>query len=241
MERRGRIGAPSPDAVLLVQLVGELVQHDVVPVVDVRGARHHAVPGQDHHVARPRFAQAGLRRLIGEAMRRSAPARHEIGRRIDQDGDEARVVVRLAVKEQHAGLRGDRDADLVGDRQAAAPFEALLGQEDLYVAQELLPILERQARRVGDVLLDDRAPLSGKGTASDGLSPPTFEPPEHGGAARLGRGAGPRQGVVKILPNVRDQLAIRRVVGRLDADARRTRLWCSSSACSGSGRAARSA
>ena len=75
--RRGKVGRAVARAVFLIELVRELVQHDVVAVVDVRGARQHAVPGQDHHVARPRFAQAGLRLLIGEASRRPPPARHE--------------------------------------------------------------------------------------------------------------------------------------------------------------------
>ncbi len=65
MERRGRIGRAVAGSVLLVQLVRELVQHDVVPVVNVGGAGQHAVPGEDHDVVRPGFTEPGLRRVFG--------------------------------------------------------------------------------------------------------------------------------------------------------------------------------
>ena len=126
---------------LLVQLVGELVQHDVVAVVNVGGAGDHTVPGQDHHVARPRFAKAGLRLVVGPGPSRvRATGRHQIGRRIHQDGDEVRIIVGLAMEEQDAGLRGDRDPNLVGDLEAATSFETLLCEEHLDVSGELLPV-----------------------------------------------------------------------------------------------------
>ena len=143
--------------------------------------------------ARPRRAptirRAGLRTIGDQPVRGAPTPRHQIGRRIDQDGDEVRIVVGLAMQQQDAGLRGDRDADLVGDLQAAAAFEALLGKEHLDVPEELVLILGWQARRVGDVLLDDRAPRVRKRAAANPIAAPPGHPPEHGSPSRLAPGS----------------------------------------------------
>ena len=55
---RSSTGAPSADPVLLVELVGELVQDDVLPVLDVRGPGPERRPRIGHHPAGPGFAEA---------------------------------------------------------------------------------------------------------------------------------------------------------------------------------------
>src|ERR1700722_17438836 len=105
------------------------------------------------------------------------------------------------MEQQHAGLRGDRDPNLVSDLQTGAPFEVLLRHEDGDVSRQLLSILRRQARGVRDVLLDDGAPLGRERTAQDRLAAPTLRetqrpielPPEHG-AELLARTAEPPTG-----------------------------------------------
>jgi hypothetical protein len=53
--------------------------------------------------------------------------------RVYEDGREIRIVVRLPVEEQQAGLRGDGDAHLVRHLEPAASLEGLLCQEHLHV------------------------------------------------------------------------------------------------------------
>jgi hypothetical protein len=59
------------------------------------------------------------------------------------------------VKEEDAGVCGDRDPDFVRDLKTPRAFEVLLGQEDLDVPEELLPVLRREAAVEGDVSFHD--------------------------------------------------------------------------------------
>ena len=53
---------------------------------------------------------------------------------IDEDRDQAGIVVGVPVQQQQARLGGDRDLDLVGQLQPSAALEAFLGEEDLDVS-----------------------------------------------------------------------------------------------------------
>ena len=57
--------------------------------------------------------------------------------RIDEYARDVRIVVRLAVKEEHAGLRGDRDTHLVSQHEAATPLEVFFREKNLDVTVEL--------------------------------------------------------------------------------------------------------
>jgi ubiquinone biosynthesis protein UbiJ len=84
------------------------------------------------------------------------------------------------MQKQHARLRGDGHPGLVGHLQAAAPFKVLLRQKHLDVPDQFLPVLGRQACHVGNVLLDERAPLGRKWAPANRIAAPTPQPSEHG-------------------------------------------------------------
>ncbi len=101
-------------AVLLIKLVGELVQHDVVPVMEVQRSLPNIIPGQDHHDVLPRLPEPGRLALQHDsaADRLNAPGDIRMG--INQDRDQAGIVAGLPVQEQQARLGGDCDLDLFG-------------------------------------------------------------------------------------------------------------------------------
>ena len=170
---------------LLVELVRELVENDVMSVVDIGGTREHAIPRQDDYIARPRFAESGLRTLGYQALGCSLTAWHQVGRWIHKNRDKVWVVVRLAVEKENASLRGNRDTGLVGDDEAPTALKVLLREEHLDVPSEFLAIRGRQACDVGNILLDDRAPFGRKWTATNRDSSPTPKPSEHDAGADL--------------------------------------------------------
>ena len=57
---------------------------------------------------------------------------HTVGARVDDDRVHVRVDVGLAMEQQQAGLRGDRQFDLVREFEAAAAFEMFFGHEDAH-------------------------------------------------------------------------------------------------------------
>ena len=83
------------------------------------------------------------------------------------------------MQEEHARLRGDGDANLVGDLQAAASLEMFLGEEDLDVAEQLLSIGGRQQLGVWHVARDDRPPGVRKRGLADRRAAATPQPAKH--------------------------------------------------------------
>src|ERR1019366_8719280 len=86
----------------------------------------------------------------------------------------------LAVKKKDASLCCNRHAGLVGDDKAPTALEVLFREEHLDVPGELLVVLGRQARDVGNILLNDRVPFGRKWSATNRDSSPTPKPRKHG-------------------------------------------------------------
>ena len=107
MLRRSRIGRAVGRAVLLVELVGELVEDDVVAVPDVRRPQPHVVPGEDDHAVLPRLAEPALHPFEDEPAPDRLDGLRHVGARVDEDRREPPVVVGLAVEQQQARLGGD--------------------------------------------------------------------------------------------------------------------------------------
>ena len=99
---------------------------------------------------------------------------------INQDRDQAGIVVGLPVQEQQARLGGDRDLDLVGQFQPAATLEELLGQEDLDVSLEFPLVGLGQAVVDRDVPLDDGEPGRWERLSAEPLATALLEEAEHG-------------------------------------------------------------
>src|SRR5258706_6662003 len=81
-----------------------------------------------------------------------------------------RVVVRPAIEDQQASLRGDRDAYLVRDLLAGATGESLLGNDQLNVAIELALEIGGEQAEVGNAAVEDFTPGGGEGTGADVLA-----------------------------------------------------------------------
>jgi hypothetical protein len=67
------------------------------------------------------------------------------------------------VQQEQARLRRNRDSDLIGQLQATAAFEVLLGKEDLQVLKKLRLILDRETAEHRHIPSNDRAPLGRNG------------------------------------------------------------------------------
>ena len=154
-------------AVLLIKQVSEFVQHDVVPVVEVRRSLLNIIPGQDHHAVLPRLPKPGGFTLLHDSAADRLNALGDIRMGINQDRDQAGIVVGLPVQEQQARLGGDRDLDLFGQFQPAATLEILLSQEDLEVSLEFPLVGLREAVEDRDVLLDDVEPSRWEGLRAE--------------------------------------------------------------------------
>src|SRR5208337_196352 len=83
-------------AVLLIKLVGELVQHDVVPVVEVRRSLPNIIPGQDHHAVLPRLPEPGRLELQHGSPADRPNALGDIRMGINQDRDQAGIVTLIS-------------------------------------------------------------------------------------------------------------------------------------------------
>ena len=166
-------------AVLLIKLVGELVQHDVVPVVEARRSPPNIIPGQDHHAVLPRLPEPGRFTLLNDSPADRLNALGDIRMGIHQDRDQAGIVVGLPVQEQQARLGGDRNLDLVGQFQPAATLEILLSQEDLDVSLKFPLVCLREAVVDRDILLDHVEPGVWEGLRAEPFSSSVPEHSEH--------------------------------------------------------------
>src|SRR5205823_2092263 len=82
----------------------------------------------------------------------------DVTRRINENGDQLRVVIGIAMEQQQARLAGHSDADFVGDGESAGALEDFLRQEYLHVAEQLILILRRQPVEDRKIVLEDCAP-----------------------------------------------------------------------------------
>jgi hypothetical protein len=78
------------------------------------------------------------------------------------------------MEEEKGGLRGNGDADFVGQLEPCATFEAFLVQENLDVAEQLRLVVGGQAREDGQIALDDLFPFGRKGSGAEPLAPESF-------------------------------------------------------------------
>src|SRR5581483_9295781 len=156
------------DAVLGVELVRELVQHDVVRVVHVPPGGDDVVPREHDRPARPRLAEPCRVELVHDSVRPALDDARDVGVRVDDDRDELRVVRRRRpVEEKDAGVRRDRHADLVRHLEATRALEVLLGEEDLEEAEGLRAVAVVEALPDRDVALDDREPVRREGRLAE--------------------------------------------------------------------------
>src|SRR5438132_4909037 len=151
-------------ALLLVELVRELVDDDIAAVVDDGRTFHYVRPGEDDLALRPRFTRERLALLLKDAGNPEGGRRQSLDDerpRIDEDLREVRKIIRLAIEDQQARLRRDRDAHLVGDLLPGATDERFLRDEHLDVLLELALEVARNEAEVGDASNENVAPGRG--------------------------------------------------------------------------------
>ena len=144
---------------LEIELVREFVEHEILAVGRVGRAATNRVPRQ-HQRREPLsgVAEAVLAALFPDAAADVALLVRGVSRRIDDDGNQLRVVIRLAMQQQQARLPRDGDADLVGQLEPADSLEVLLRQKYLGVSEQLGLIVRREAGEDREIALEDRAP-----------------------------------------------------------------------------------
>jgi len=97
----------------------------------------------------------------------------------NEDREQARKIIGLAMQQQQASLGPDRHPDFIGDFQSGAAFKIFFGDQNLNVSKKLGLIVCRKLGEEGHVLLNDSQPLVGKRPR---LQPPPlsiFEESEH--------------------------------------------------------------
>src|SRR5271166_4814474 len=139
------------------------------------------IPGQDHHALLPRLSEPGGFTLLHDSPADRLHALGDICMGINQDRDQAGIVVGLPVQEQQARLGGDRDLELFGQFQPAATLEILLSQEDLDVSLEFPLVGLREAVEDWDILLDDIEPSRWEELRAEPLATMLLEEVEHAG------------------------------------------------------------
>ena len=112
------------------------------------------------------------------------------GMRIDQHRLELGIDVRVTVKEEEAGLRGDGDPDLVGEVEPACSLEALLVEEHLDEPLELRAIGRRKNRVEMNAAGHEGNVVLGKGPRPDRFAAAMLEEVEHGNDCTRSRKAG---------------------------------------------------
>src|SRR6185369_14317619 len=110
------------------------VKDEILPIINVRRAGDGGRPSEDDHATAPRFAEASA----GVATRVFVPLMPaglgDVGVRVNEDRAEGGIIVRLAVEEKQAGLRGDENFYLVRDLKPSTAFKVLLRYKNLDVS-----------------------------------------------------------------------------------------------------------
>ena len=158
-----------------VQLVGELVDDDVVSGIVGCAAGEDIVPGKDDGTIGPGFAGTAF---VGHGDERPMGALDgggDVGTGIDQDGDDAREIIGGAMEEEHAGHRGDGETDFVGDLKAGAAFETLFGQKDEDVSLELAAVGAGETVVKWHTLTEEAVPIRVEGPGAETTATPVTE------------------------------------------------------------------
>ena len=120
-QRRGAVGG----AVKHVKFVGEFVIDNVMALFRVAAAMQDGVPDEDDRPLLEGLSDDGVgafdRSKRDFKMTEFALGRDD-GRRVDDYGKDVSVVVVRETQKEEAGLGGNRDADFVGEFEAAAAF-----------------------------------------------------------------------------------------------------------------------
>ncbi len=168
---------PINDAVPEIQLVGELVQHHIHPVVLVPTADPGVRPRKYDRAILPRLTQRGILGFVDHAdlIHRFILVRHEVTRK-DQNRFHIVEIVVLDPEQQQAGLTGNGHPHFVGDRNAPAALPMLLGDEHLHQTSKAGLFVVAQNSVMGNAFFQPTSPAPWKRSFQD-FSPSAFSEP----------------------------------------------------------------
>jgi len=92
-------------------------------------------------------------------------------RGIDQDREQTREVIGVAMEKEKASLRCNGDTDFIRDFQTVAAFKTLFGKKNLDVAKKLGLIPRGQSVKKCNMTLNQRQPFFRKRSRSHATSP----------------------------------------------------------------------
>ena len=116
--------------------MGKLMQDDVLAIGRISRSRLDRVPCQHDGVQPPTgLAQARHFSLLPHMAVNVPSVLRQVCRRIDEDREQTREVVGLAMQKEKASLRCNSDTDLICDFQTIATFETLFGKKHLGVTE----------------------------------------------------------------------------------------------------------
>src|SRR6266480_2887338 len=150
-EELGLVGRPVRDTVFGIQLVGELMQHDVVAVDRIARPTDGVVPRDHHHTVSPRLAYQ-TRGGPGDLARPGRPG--ELGNesvRIHEHRPERRIAWTLEMEQQQARPGRDRDLHLFREGESTASLEVFLRQKDLRQPEQAVSLVRAQAASEWDI------------------------------------------------------------------------------------------
>src|SRR5215467_10298902 len=158
----------------------ELVENDILAVRGIGRAPFHRVPRQHHRAHRARGFAGSMRfaffpNLSGDW----AILVNKIGGWINENRQQPRKVIGLAMQQQQASLRRDRHSNLIGDFLFSAALKIFLRKKYLDVIEQLRLILVRKSNEKRNVAFDGLQPLVRKRPRLQSLSSAVFQEGQH--------------------------------------------------------------
>ena len=153
------VGSAVAALVLEIQLVRELVEHEVLAIGWLGRAVANRVPRQ--HQSAESFggvAESVFAAFLPDATADVALLVRGVAGRVDDDGDQLGVVIGFAMKQEQARLSRDRDANFIGQIEPARALEIFLRKKYLHMPEEFFLIRCREAAEDGKIPLEDCAP-----------------------------------------------------------------------------------
>ena len=127
--------------IFVVELVSKFVKHNVLAVGRISGARFSGLPGKNQRThSAAGLAKTGHGALFPNVLLNLPFLFYHICGWINENGEQTREIVCLAMQQQKTSLRRDGHADLISDRETATSLETFFSKKDLDVAEKFCPV-----------------------------------------------------------------------------------------------------
>jgi hypothetical protein len=162
--------------VLEIELMREFVQHEILTITRRRRAATNRVPRENQRAQ----SMAGVAEAVFAALFPNASADvaifvRRVARRIHDDRDQLRVILRLAMEQEHARLASNRDTNLFSHLESTGALEMLFRHEHLHVAEQLGLVFGSKTAEDGEIALENGAPRTGGRLRTKARAAPGFE------------------------------------------------------------------